>query len=41
MNNLKKCLRMFSHSPFKTRLMLINMLYNIINSKHRKQQDES
>lgn len=26
---------MFTHSPFKNRLMLINMLYNIMQGKHR------
>ncbi|MGX9740780.1 manganase accumulation protein MntS [Pseudocitrobacter corydidari] len=37
MNELKRCLRVFSHSPFKVRLMLVNMLCDMINSK--PQQD--
>lgn len=33
MNEFKRCIRVFSHSPFKVRLMLISMLCDIINSK--------
>ncbi|MBV8044311.1 manganase accumulation protein MntS [Pluralibacter sp.] len=33
MNELKRCLRVFSHSPFKVRLMLVSMLCDIINGK--------
>lgn len=33
MNEFKRCLRVFSHSPFKVRLMLVNMLCEMINSK--------
>lgn len=33
MNEFKRCIRVFSHSPFKVRLMLISMLCDMINSK--------
>ncbi|MEW5559923.1 manganase accumulation protein MntS [Enterobacter asburiae] len=38
MNELKRCLHVFSHSPFKVRLMLISMICDIINGK--PQQDK-
>lgn len=36
MNEFKRCIRVFSHSPFKVRLMLISMLCDMINSKPEK-----
>ena len=33
MNEFKRCIRVFSHSPFKVRLMLISMLCDMIISK--------
>ncbi|XTZ37130.1 manganase accumulation protein MntS [Salmonella enterica] len=33
MNEFKRCMRVFSHSPFKVRLQLLNMLCDIINGK--------
>ena len=33
MNEFKRCIRVFSHSPFKVRLMLLNMICDIINGK--------
>ncbi|ECG8590855.1 manganase accumulation protein MntS [Salmonella enterica subsp. salamae] len=33
MNEFKRCLRVFSHSPFKVRLMLFSMLCDMINGK--------
>ncbi|MDT7422716.1 manganase accumulation protein MntS [Citrobacter freundii] len=36
MNEFKRCIRVFSHSPFKVRLMLISMLCGMINSKPEK-----
>ncbi|EEL1086188.1 manganase accumulation protein MntS [Salmonella enterica] len=33
MNELKRCIRVFSHSPFKVRLMLLSMLCDMINGK--------
>ncbi|CEJ63670.1 MULTISPECIES: manganase accumulation protein MntS [Citrobacter] len=39
MNEFKRCIRVFSHSPFKVRLMLISMLCDMINSK--PEQDKS
>ncbi len=33
MNEFKRCMSVFSHSPFKVRLMLLNMLCDIINGK--------
>ena len=38
MNELKRCLTVFSHSPFKIRLMLLNMLCDMLGDK--KQQDK-
>ena len=37
MNEFKRCISVFSHSPFKVRLMLIGMLCDLINNK--PQQD--
>ncbi|ECT6518184.1 manganase accumulation protein MntS [Salmonella enterica] len=33
MNEFKRCIRVFSHSPFKVRLMLLYMLCDMINGK--------
>ncbi|EJJ8418247.1 manganase accumulation protein MntS [Salmonella enterica] len=33
MNESKRCIRVFSHSPFKVRLMLLSMLCDMINGK--------
>ncbi|EHT5741094.1 manganase accumulation protein MntS [Salmonella enterica] len=33
MNEFKRCIRVFSHSPFKVRLMLLSMLCNMLNGK--------
>ncbi|ECU6578681.1 manganase accumulation protein MntS [Salmonella enterica] len=33
MNEFKRCIRGFSHSPFKVRLMLLSMLCDMINGK--------
>ncbi|EAB2504027.1 manganase accumulation protein MntS [Salmonella enterica subsp. enterica serovar Typhimurium] len=33
MNEFKRCIRVFSHSPFKVRLMLLSMLCDMINGK--------
>ncbi|ATG00381.1 MULTISPECIES: manganase accumulation protein MntS [Gammaproteobacteria] len=33
MNEFKRCMNVFSHSPFKVRLMLLNMLCDIFNGK--------
>ncbi|EIJ9541608.1 manganase accumulation protein MntS [Salmonella enterica] len=33
MNECKRCIRVFSHSPFKVRLMLLSMLCDMINGK--------
>ncbi|EAT2151319.1 Mn(2+)-response protein MntS [Salmonella enterica subsp. enterica serovar Adelaide] len=33
MNEFKRCIRVFSHSPFKVRLMLLSMLCGMINGK--------
>ncbi|EJE3223694.1 manganase accumulation protein MntS [Salmonella enterica] len=33
MNEFKRCIRVFSHSPFKVRLMLLSMLCYMINGK--------
>ncbi|EPO3920633.1 manganase accumulation protein MntS [Salmonella enterica subsp. houtenae serovar [1],40:z4,z23:-] len=33
MNEFKRCIRVFSHSPFNVRLMLLSMLCDMINGK--------
>ncbi|WP_348235360.1 manganase accumulation protein MntS [Salmonella enterica] len=33
MNEFKMCMRVFSHSAFKVRLMLLSMLCDMINDK--------
>ena len=33
MNEFKRCLNVFTHSPFKVRLMLIGMLCDLFNDK--------
>lgn len=38
MNEFKRCMRVFSHSPFKVRLMLLSMLCDMVNNK--PQQDK-
>lgn len=38
MNEFKRCLNVFTHSPFKVRLMLVGMLCDLINGK--PQQDK-
>ena len=34
MNEFKRCMRVFSHSPFKVRLMLLSMLCDMVNNKN-------
>ena len=31
MNEFKRCMTVFTHSPFKVRLMLLNMLCDMFN----------
>ena len=38
MNDFKRCMRVFSHSPFKVLLMLLSMLCDMVNNK--PQQDK-
>ena len=38
MNEFKRCMRVFSHSPVKVRLMLLSMLCDRVNNK--PQQDK-
>lgn len=33
MNEFKRCIRVFTHSPFKVRLLLLSMLCDMINGK--------
>ncbi|MEN0612923.1 manganase accumulation protein MntS [Klebsiella indica] len=33
MNEFKRCLNVFTHSPFQVRLMLIGMLCDLFNGK--------
>lgn len=39
MNEFKRCMNVFTHSPFKVRLMLLNMLCDMFNAK--LQQDDN
>lgn len=41
MNEFKRCLTVFTYSPFKTRLMLLNMLRDYVNGKPQQDQDKS
>lgn len=41
MNEFKRCLNVFSHSPFKVRLMLLGMLCEIINGKPQQDKPHS
>jgi hypothetical protein len=41
MNEFKRCIRVFSHSPFKVRLMLLNMICDIINGKPQQNDKPS
>ncbi|AGR57986.1 manganase accumulation protein MntS [Salmonella bongori] len=36
MNEFKRCIRVFSHSPFKVRLMLLSMVCDMINGKPKQ-----
>lgn len=38
MNEFKRCINVFSHSPFQVRLRLLHMLCDIFNGK--PQQDD-
>lgn len=38
MNELKRCLAVFKHSPFKVRLMLIDMLCNMFSEKPQQEE---
>ncbi|WP_417642166.1 manganase accumulation protein MntS [Enterobacter kobei] len=33
MNEFRRCMAVFSHSPFKVRLLLVNMLCDMFHSK--------
>jgi hypothetical protein len=39
MNEFKRCMAVFTHSPFKVRLMLLNMLCDMFT--HKSQQDDN
>jgi hypothetical protein len=41
MNEFKRCMSVFSHSPFKVRLLLLNMLCDIINGKPKTDEKSS
>lgn len=40
MNEFKRCMNVFTHSPFKVRLMLLNMLCDMFNNKPPHQDDK-
>ncbi len=39
MNEFKRCIAVFKHSPFKVRLMLIDMLCNMFSEKPQQEKD--
>ena len=41
MNEFKRCMNVFTHSPFKVRLMLLNMLCDMFNAKPRQDDNPS
>ncbi|MEN3754899.1 manganase accumulation protein MntS [Mangrovibacter yixingensis] len=41
MNEVKRCLNVFSHSPFKVRLMLLQLLCERLSSTPRNCNDKS
>lgn len=36
MNEFKRCMNVFTHSPFKVRLMLLNMLCDMFNANRSR-----
>ncbi|EOY5421474.1 manganase accumulation protein MntS [Cronobacter dublinensis] len=40
MNEVMRCMRVFTHSPFQVRLRLLNMLCDMFNSKSQPGQDD-
>ncbi|MEY8710912.1 manganase accumulation protein MntS [Mangrovibacter phragmitis] len=40
MNEVKRCLNVFSHSPFKVRLMLLQLLCERLSGSHRDCDDK-
>jgi len=41
MNEFKRCMKVFNHSPFKVRLMLLNMLCDMFNGKSEQNDKPS
>ncbi|EKK7681184.1 manganase accumulation protein MntS [Cronobacter sakazakii] len=41
MNELMRCLNVFTHSPFQVRLRLLNMLCDTFNPKPQPGQDDN
>jgi hypothetical protein len=39
MNEFKRCMLVFTHSPFRVRLMLLNMLCDMVNGKARSKNE--
>lgn len=38
MNEFKRCMRVFSHSPFQVRLLLLNLLCDYLGGKPQPEQ---
>ncbi|GEM_PF-1035801 len=41
MNEFKRCIQVFSHSPFTVRLMLLNMICDMITGKSQQNDKPS
>lgn len=41
MNEFKRCMNVFTHSPFTVRLLLLNMLCDIFNGKPQSDDTSS
>jgi len=41
MNEFQRCMSVFTHSPFKVRLLLLNMLCDMFNGKPQKDEKTS
>ncbi|GAB79744.1 manganase accumulation protein MntS [Shimwellia blattae] len=39
MNELKRCLAVFTHSPFQVRLKLLTMICDLVNGKPQNKPD--
>ena len=40
MNEFKRCINVFTHSPFQVRLMLLNMICDWVSGKPQQAEDK-